>query len=220
MVNVRQQRLKRMVTLAMLATMAYVVMLVGRFPVVLFLSYDPKDIIIVIGGLIYGPLASAAISVVVSLVEMLTVSGTGWIGFIMNVLSSCSFACTASFIYKKMHNVKGAAIGLVTGALVGTVVMLLWNYLITPLYMDTTRADVASMLIPYFLPFNLLKHGLNAGITMLIYKPVVTGLRKAGLLPKEAGSGPKKKLSVGVLLCSLVVLATLVLLLLAFMGII
>ena len=29
-----------------------------------------------------------------------------------------------------------------------TVLMLLWNYIITPLYMHTARADVAAMLVP------------------------------------------------------------------------
>ena len=57
--------------------------------------------ILTIGGFLLGPLASAAMSVVVSFVEMFTVSDTGIIGFVMNVLSSCSFACTAAVIYKK-----------------------------------------------------------------------------------------------------------------------
>jgi hypothetical protein len=40
----------------MLSATAYVV--VGRIPVVLFLKYNPKDIIITLGGLIWGPLTS------------------------------------------------------------------------------------------------------------------------------------------------------------------
>ena len=37
---------KKITTMAMLAAIAYVVVVVGRIPVVLFLKYDPKDIII------------------------------------------------------------------------------------------------------------------------------------------------------------------------------
>ena len=37
---------KKITTTAMLAAIAYVVVAVGRIPVVLFLKYDPKDIII------------------------------------------------------------------------------------------------------------------------------------------------------------------------------
>ena len=47
---------KKITTTAMLAAIAYVVVVVvvGRIPVVLFLKYDPKDIIITLGGLIWG----------------------------------------------------------------------------------------------------------------------------------------------------------------------
>ena len=48
--------------------------------------------------------------------------------------------------------------------------------------MNYPREAVAELLIPYFLPFNLGKNGVNAVLTLLIYKPVVRGLRKAKLL--------------------------------------
>ena len=37
---------KRITTIAMLCAISYAVMAVGRVPVVLFLKYDPKDVII------------------------------------------------------------------------------------------------------------------------------------------------------------------------------
>ena len=80
-------------------------------------------------------MTSFLISLIVSLIEMVTVSETGPIGCIMNILSTCCFACTAAFIYKKQHTMKGAITGLVAGCLLTTAVMLLWNYLITPIYM-------------------------------------------------------------------------------------
>ena len=145
----------------MLSAAAYVVMAIIKIPVVLFLKYEPKDIIIAIGGFIYGPLSALVISAVVSFAEMLTVSDTGPIGLVMNLLSTVSFACTAAFIYKKRRTLKGAVIGLITGSLIMVAMMLLWNYLITPLYMGTPREAVAAMLIPVFLPFNLIKASLN-----------------------------------------------------------
>ncbi|SOY30602.1 hypothetical protein AMURIS_03333 [Acetatifactor muris] len=60
--------------------------------------------------------------------------------------------------------------------------MLFWNYLITPVYMGYPREAVAELLIPVFLPFNLMKGGLNAAFTMILYKPVVTAFRCAHLL--------------------------------------
>lgn len=203
----------------MLCAIAYVVVVVGRIPVVLFLKYDPKDIVITLGGLIWGPLTSCIVSVIVSLIEMVTISDNGVIGLIMNILSTCSFACTAAFIYKKMRTLKGAVIGLVAGSLAMTVVMLLWNYLITPIYMGYPRQAVAELLIPAFLPFNLLKAGLNAGFTFLLYKPVTTALRKAGYL-EDSTSTQKSKKPIGLWIVSGVIVITCILLILSFNGII
>lgn len=215
----REERVKKMVQLGMFCAIAYLLMVVGRVPVVLFLKYDPKDVILTIGGFIYGPLSAVLISAVVSLVEMFTVSETGIIGLIMNMLSSCAFACTAAVCYKKVHTVKGAVTGLIAGGIFMTAVMLLWNYLMTPIYMGYPREAVAAMLLPVFLPFNMLKAGLNGAITMLVYKPVVTALRKAGLAaPSVSPSNGKGMMRWGVFLTSVVVLITCILLVLVMQG--
>ncbi len=77
------------------------------------------------------------------------------------------------------------------------------------------------MLIPVFLPFNMLKAGLNAAMTILLYKPIVVGLRRTGFLPPStAAGGAKRSVNTGALLFGILLLATSVLLLLVFMGII
>ena len=202
---------KRITTIAMLCALAYVVMAVGRVPVVLFLKYDPKDVVITLGGLIWGPMTACLVSVLVSVLEMFTVSDTGILGCIMNILSTCAFACTASAIYRKKRTLAGAVAGLAAGCAVMVSAMLLWNYLITPLYMGYPRAAVAELLLPAFLPFNLLKSGLNSGITFL-----VSSLRKSGLI--DAPSGPAARRPVGLLLLAAVLVATCVLILLARNG--
>ena len=210
---------RELTTLAMLTAIAYVLVCVIRIPVVLFLKYEPKDVAVTIGGFLMGPMASFVIAAVVALIELFTISDTGIIGCIMNFLSTCTFACTAALIYRRNHTQKGAVLGLAAGAVVMTAVMLLWNYLITPLYMvGTSREDIAGMLIPVFLPFNLLKSGLNSAITLLLYKPVVTGLRRAGMLPPSSGSG--KKGSMGVAVFAGILLITCVLLVLVMQGVI
>lgn len=209
---------KKITTLAALCAIAFVMTAVIRIPVVLFLKYDPKDIIIVLGGLIWGPLTSCIVSVVVSLIEMITISDTGIWGCIMNILSTCSFACTAAVIYKHKKTLSGAVIGLIAGCLVQTAVMMLWNYLIVPIYMGTPRDAVAKLLLPAFLPFNLLKGGLNAAFTFLLYKPVTTALRKTGIVSAAAEGNGKKP--VGLWLAAGVIVITCILLILSLNGII
>ena len=98
----KHEKMKKLTVLAMLSAIAYVAVALLRFPVVLFLSYEPKDVVIAIGGFLYGPLAALGISLVVSFIEMLTISSTGWIGFVMNFLSSAAFAGTAALHHTGM----------------------------------------------------------------------------------------------------------------------
>ncbi|MBE7030024.1 MAG: ECF transporter S component [Ruminococcaceae bacterium] len=212
------QKTKQLTTIAMLSALAYIVMWVGRIPVVLFLKYDPKDVIITIGGFLHGPLSAFVISALVSLVEMFSASDTGVIGLLMNILSTCAFSCTAAVIYKKKRTLSGAAIGLTAGVILMVVMMLLWNYFITPLYMKTPRDVVAGMLLPVFLPFNLIKGILNAALTMLLYKPVSKALRRSGLMPASASTAGSSRSRIGVTLVSLVLLATGILLVLVMQG--
>ena len=82
-----KSKTQKITTIAMLCAIAYIVTAVGRIPVVLFLKYDPKDVIITLGGLIWGPFTAFIVSVIVSFIEMLSVSDTGIIGCVMNILS-------------------------------------------------------------------------------------------------------------------------------------
>lgn len=214
------EKTKKITTIGMLCAISYLVMIVGRIPIVPalpFLKYDPKDVVIVIGGFIFGPMVSFLISLIVSAVEMLSVSETGIIGFIMNVISTCSFACIAAYIYKKKHTLSGAIIGLGLGTICMTVLMLLWNYFITPFYMGYQREAVVSLLLPAFLPFNLIKGGINLGITLLIYKPVVTELRKAQLI-HESHDSNKKGTYIGAAVISGFVLVSCILFILVIKG--
>ena len=178
---------KKVALIGMLCAVSYVIVALIQIPIMIIsptftLDYEGKDVIIAIGGFMFGPATSLIISIVVSFIEMITISSTSFIGFFMNVLSSCGFAFTAAVIYKKIHTLKGAIIGLISGVLVSTAFMILWNYIVTPIFMGVPRDIVAGMLIPTFLPFNLLKNSINAVITLLIYKPIVRGLRKANIL--------------------------------------
>ena len=213
-----KSKTQKITTIAMLCAIAYIVTAVGRIPVVLFLKYDPSDVIVTLGGLIWGPMTSLIVSVIVAVTEMITVSDTGIIGCVMNIVSTCSFACTASAVYKRKRTLSGSVTGLVSGYAVMTAVMMIWNYSVTPLYMGYPREAVAELLLPAFLPYNLLKGGLNAGITFLLYKPVVTALRKSGYL--SPSNGNRKSRSRGPSLLACAVILTCILFLLSLNGII
>ena len=210
---------KKLTTLAMLSAIALVLTAFARVPVVLFLRYDPKDVIIAIGGFIYGPMAAFLIAVVVSAIQMFTVSQTGPWGLLMNIITSSAFCCTAAYIYKKNRTMKGAVYGLIAGFFVATVVAMLWNYLVVPIYMGITREDAARLLLPAFLPFNLISNGLNAAFTILLYKQIKVILQRAKLLPPPSEQSSPAKFSFGLLLAAAFVAVTCVLWVLVLQGI-
>lgn len=209
---------KRITAIGMLCAITYVTMVVGRIPIILFLKYDPSDVIVTLGGFIWGPMTSCIVSVIVATLEMITVSDTGILGCIMNIVQTLSFACTASIIYKKKHTLSGALIGLASGWLITVIVMLLWNYLVTPLYMGYPREAVVELLLPAFLPFNLLKGGLNASITFLLYKTIVTALRKSGYI--STLEKDTRQQHTGLLILANFIIVTCVLIILSMNGII
>ena len=150
-----------MAVVAMFTAISFIAVLIGRIipNVAGFLSYDPKDAVIAIAGFLLGPMASVFITVIVSFIEMITISSTGPYGMIMNIVSTCAFTVPAACIYKKFPTQNGAVGGLGIGVCVLAVCMVIWNSIITPLYMGVPREQVAGMLIPIFLPFNLIKGG-------------------------------------------------------------
>ena len=204
------QSTRKLTLTAMLAAMAYVAMLITRpLPHVAgFLSYDLKDVVVVIAGFQLGVAPAMIITLVVSLLEMVTVSTTGPIGLLMNVLSTGAFVLPAALMYSRNRSLKSAAKGLALGVILMTIVMLAWNYIITPLYMHVPREVVAGMLLPTFLPFNLVKGGLNASITMLVYKPLVSALRKAHLLAPSESTGGRRQFNLTATLVSAFVVVT------------
>ena len=211
---------RKLTVMALFCALAYAAVALSRLlpPITLWLKYDPKDCILAIGGMLYGPIAAVLMSVVISLVEMVTISDTGAIGMLMNIVSSMLFILPSAILYRRRRTLIHAVTGLIIGVVLATGGMLLWNWLITPLYMEVSREDVVDLLLPYFLPFNLFKTSLNAVLTVLLYKYVVTALRAARLVPKSE-TPIRRGVSTGVLLSCLFLLASLILVLLVWCGV-
>lgn len=188
-----KERILRMVMIALFCALAFAVMPLFRINVV-FLTFDIKDAIITVGGLLFGPLAAVIISAVTALLEFLTIGDTGVYGLLMDFVSSASFAVVAALIYRFRRDLWGAVIGLLAAVFSMTAIMLCMNLLIVPLYTPgVTVATVAGMLPTLILPFNLTKAVLNAALVMILYKPVSIALRYARV--KIAGVSMETKIA-------------------------
>lgn len=214
---------KQLVTLGLFCAIAYICVFVFRIPMVQWLKYEPKDAVIVMAGFLFGPMSVVLISVVVSVLEFATISDTGLWGLLMNVISTCSFAFTAAVVYKYHRSRRGAYIGLFSGFVLMVGVMILWNYLVTPFYMGVPRGEVAKLLIPVFLPFNVIKGALNTALTLLIYKPLMNALAAAGLFSRKHAENKKgiaALWSVETLVIAFALIATSVIVMLVVKGVI
>ena len=168
---------KRIVLCGLLTTLAYVSLYFIRIPIIpaaTFLRFDVKDVFIALMGILFGPIYAFGGAICVSLLQMISVSEYGIIGLIMNIISATAFTIPISFGYKWKNNNKGLIVGLIVGCITMIATMLLWNYLITPLYMGVTREVVKIMIIPVFLPFNAIKGIINSIFIVIVYNALRT----------------------------------------------
>lgn len=207
---------KRLSVLAMFIAIAYICLFVFRIKVN-FLTLELKDVFITMTGFIFGPLTAVCVALVEALLEMVTLSDTGFLGALMNFIGSASFALTASLIYKYKKNLVGAVIGLIAAVVVMTAVMLLLNIFITPIYMHVDRSVVYTMIPSLLLPFNLIKGTLNAAVLFVLYKPLSEALKSLKLIPK-ADSFKFDKKTLVVSLIALAIITAAIVCLIVFMN--
>lgn len=171
----KEHQTKKIALVGLLVGLAYISLYFIRIPIIpsaSFLRFDIKDVFIVIIGLLFGPMYAFIGAVGISMLQLLSVSEYGMIGLIMNIVSVSAFTLPVSFVYKKKRNAGGLVAGLLLSCCAMITAMLLWNYLITPLYMGVTRDVVKGMLLPVFLPFNLIKSLINAVIIYLLFMSI------------------------------------------------
>lgn len=172
---------KNMVTLGVLTALAVVLIVFTRFSpmaAVPFYVYEAGDVPMLIAAYVFGPVAGLIIAVLVSALQALTFdAGSGLYGFIMHVLASGVLITVSSLAYKLLRGkIKTAIMPLVLSALFGivamTVVMVGANIVVVPLFMHMPVKAILPYILPFTIPFNLLKAGVNSVLAIIIYIPL------------------------------------------------
>ena len=198
--------LRRIVLIALFGALSYALMLLVHFPIA-FLTLDVKDVIITLAGLYFGPSAALILSVLVPLLEWITVSDTGVYGFVMNFLGSATFSVTASLIYHWRKSFFGAIVGLCSGVAAMIAAMMMFNLLVTPFYLGAPVSEVQKLIPTLLLPFNAVKGVFNASLVLLFYKPISGVMQRAGVLPRSEHPFRLDVRTVLVTLCALLLVA-------------
>ncbi|MBM6696604.1 ECF transporter S component [Bifidobacterium pullorum subsp. saeculare] len=137
-------------------------------PGVPWLKYDPSGIVCLVAGFAYGPAAAVLVSVLGFVPH---VFADPW-GSLMAIAVALAMSVPAALIYHRLRTRRGALIGIIAGAVVALAVAIIGNLLVTPIYADMTVEQVAAMIVPALLPFNLAKLAVHGVVTFLIYKPI------------------------------------------------
>lgn len=204
---------RRITLTAVFAALAFSAIFLFRFNVGTFLTFDLKDSIITLSGLLLGPATAFSVSLLVAMLEFAVDNDTGWYGLIMNFASSATFSVVCASMYRYRKKLSGAILGLILAILSMVLVMLGLNLLITPLYTGFPRAQVAGMIPTLLLPFNTIKGTVNAALVLILYKPVRRALHAARFLPhtytteEEIGKGKRAWVSITVSIIGILVLA-------------
>lgn len=168
---------KRIAVTALFCALAAVCTLFIEIPLlpgVPWLQYDPSGIVALVAGLAFGPAVGATVSIISYLPHIATASGF-W-GMVMAMLATFSLVMPASLIYQKHTTMKGAIAGMVAGAIVSVLCCIVGNLIVTPIYAGMTTEQVAALIVPALLPFNVAKVLINCVVCGLIYKPVTKAL--------------------------------------------
>lgn len=174
-------KLVDMIEMAVLCALSYVFILLIRFPIfpaTPYLVYDAGDIPLLIGAFMFGPLAGFIMTVIVSGLQALFLSGDGLVGFAMHVIASGVLVIVAGLIYRKFHTRKGAGVALVCGTVAMALSMIPANLIFTVHFYGVPQETVWETM-PFTVGFNLLKAGINSVVVFFIYKPLSRFMRRA-----------------------------------------
>ncbi|HLR11769.1 MAG TPA: ECF transporter S component [Sporosarcina sp.] len=177
----RNKRLRRMVLIAMLGSIATVLMKLN-FPLPAlppFLKFDFGEVPAVLAVMTMGPVAGIAVELIKNVLYwFLSGSPTGVpVGEIANFTTGILFIMPIYFIFNKFKHQKGLVSGFVAGTLTMAIGMSVLNYAVfLPMYTyflnmaPVTGDALYQMIVLGILPFNLVKGVIIAVASVLLYK--------------------------------------------------
>lgn len=170
--NTNKWDTRQLVTMALMCALSALLSFI-EFPLlpgVTWLKYDASAMPALVSGFAFGPAAGLAVGVVSAVIHGILLADFS--GAIMNILVVTGFVLPAAFIYCKKRTFKSAVVGLVFSVMGATVMAILGNLVITPLYLGVPFDAVVAMILPILTPFNLIKAILNGVLTLIVYKSV------------------------------------------------
>ena len=163
---------RQLVTMALMCAIGVLLSFV-EFPLlpgVTWLKYDASAMPAMVCGFAFGPAAGLAVGVVGAVIHGILMADFS--GAVMNILVVAGFILPAALVYRRSRTFKSGVVGLVLSAITATVMAILGNLVITPMWLGVPLDAVVAMILPILAPFNLIKAGINAVLTLIVYKSI------------------------------------------------
>ena len=170
--NTNRWSTKQLVTMALMCAISTLFMFIQIpiLPAASFLTYDPSLVPAMVVGFAYGAGPGTAVAALAVVIHALFTGD--WVGALMNVVAAVLFVIPAAVVYKKMHNYKGAIVGLVLGVVLATLGSIVSNLTIGVWFWYGSADVILPLMLPAVIPFNLLKTILNSALTLVVYKAI------------------------------------------------
>lgn len=170
--NTNKWDTRQLVTMALMCAIGVLLSFV-EFPLlpgVAWLKYDASAMPAMVCGFAFGPAAGLAVGIVGAVIHGILMADFS--GAIMNILVVIGFILPAALVYRRSRTFKSGVVGLVLSAVAATVMAIIGNLLITPMWLGVPLDAVVAMILPILTPFNLIKAGINAVLTLIVYKSI------------------------------------------------
>ena len=161
-----------MTRIAVLAALGIILSLIEFSPLAgaPFYKLEISGVAIMLAGFSMGFPAGLATLLIKDLIGLLVHTGGGWVGQLADFIALFAFMTPATLIYRGNRSRKTALLGMLAGVLAMTVASVLANiYILFPAF---GIRNGGNYIIPFTVPFNLIKCAALTVVTFLIYKPL------------------------------------------------
>ncbi|WP_207233225.1 ECF transporter S component [Holzapfeliella floricola] len=182
----KKNRYKKIIVLALFGAVSLILMqfefpIIPMFP---YLKFDFSDIMVVIGGGLFGPVGAVLTAVIKVFLNFVLFGGNvvSLIGMSSSLLASLAFALPLTVTLKNdttWNWIKSSGLSVLSL----TVLLSVGNWLIfTPLYINLLNFNLGTSLVNYVLtaivPFNLVKGVILSITSVIVYRLVITKLKR------------------------------------------
>ncbi len=172
----KNKNLRIMLYLTILSVISFLLMYIMEVPILSlvgmpgfeFLKYDLSEVVAIVAGFIFGPVAGMIVVALKSILFFFSGKNTtGWVGLAASLIAGLSLVSGATLLYKIKQSKLNLILGVIIGSISITIFMLLFNYFIfLPLY----GIEANSFWITGLAIFNILKGLLSGILSVVLYR--------------------------------------------------